>query len=146
MNITMYIQICSFIYFVLLFIVFTLKKKVNNIETKFYKIFLIINLFGLIIDIILAILSGYMNLNSFIYKTIARLYLIYFISWITLLCIYIYIVSKKITTIYESEKSKILNKPFKIFLYTYLLNIFIVLITPNYFKQDKLPNNLTKFT
>lgn len=137
MNITMYIQICSFIYFVLLFIVFTLKKKVNNIETKFYKIFLIINLFGLIIDIILAILSGYMNLNSFIYKTIARLYLIYFISWITLLCIYIYIVSKKITTIYESEKSKILNKPFKIFLYTYLLNIFIVLITPNYFKQDK---------
>ena len=137
MNITMYIQICSFIYFVLLFIVFTLKKKVNNIETKFYKIFLIINLFGLIIDIILAILSGYMNLNSFIYKKIARLYLIYFISWITLLCIYIYIVSKKITTIYESEKSKILNKPFKIFLYTYLLNIFIVLITPNYFKQDK---------
>ena len=137
MNITMYIQICSFIYFVLLFIVFTLKKKVNNIETKFYKIFLIINLFGLIIDIILAILSGYMNLNSFIYKKIARLYLIYFISWITLLCIYIYIVSKKITTIYESEKSKILNKPFKIFLYTYLLNIIVVLITPNYFKQDK---------
>ena len=136
MNITMYVQICSFIYFLLLFVVFTFKKKVNNIETKFYTIFLIINLFGLVTDIVLAILSGFMNLDSFIYKVVARLYLVYFVSWITSLCVYIYIVSNNKTSIFESD-NKTLQKYFKVFLYTYLLNVLIVLLAPNYFKQDQ---------
>ena len=117
----------------LLCAIFLFKKKTKNIETKFYTIFLVTNLIGLIIDICLAFASKFMDLNTIQYKLLARSYLVYFITWIALLTAYLYII------VYN--KKNLLNekmpKTYKIYLLIYTFNILFVLISPNYFKQDE---------
>lgn len=139
MNITIYIQICSLIYFSLLCVVFFYRKRIKNIETNLYSLFLVVNFIGLIVDIILAFASKYMDLNSFTYKFIAKAYLVYFISWVSLLCMYMYIVSKgKKGVIKKSENNKFkLETYFKVFLILYLFSIAFVIFAHNYFSQDE---------
>lgn len=139
MNMTVYIQISSLIYFFLLCVVFFFKEKIDNVETKFYSSFLVVNFIGLIIDICLAVASKYPNFDSMFYIFLAKIYLIYFITWIVLFCIYMYIVScnKKriinISNIFNKDKK---DKGFLFFGLSYVFSIIFVIIAPNYFLTD----------
>ena len=139
-NITVYVQITSFVFFCLLCVVFFVKERVRNVETKFYSIFLVVNFLGLIVDICLAIASGFMDLNSVLYKFIARSYLVYFVSWVYLLCVYIYIVSRNKTGVgifnsFVNSDNK-LDKGFFALYLVYLFSLFFVIVAPNYFSRD----------
>ena len=92
MNITIYLQSTSLLFFTILCIVFFGRKTINNIETRFYSLFLIVNLVGLVVDIVLGISSGVMNYESVCYRFIARIYLVYFVTWFALLCVYFYVI------------------------------------------------------
>ena len=48
---SVYFQICSLFYIVLLICVFFFKKRLNLLENKIYRILMITNAFGLILDI-----------------------------------------------------------------------------------------------
>ena len=134
MNETVYLQVGAILFYILLFLVFFMKKKVRNIETRFYSAFLIVNLLGLMIDIILAIASASMDYKSLIYNIIARLYLVYFVVWISLFSMYMYLVSKNIKSF---RKGKKIEKGLFISLIIMLVSVLIVLFTPNYYKKDE---------
>ncbi len=138
MNITVYIQVCSLLYFALLCVVFFYKKRANNIETKFYGWFLVVNLIGLLVDISLAVASKYMDLNSLLYIFITRTYLVYFISWLSLFTIYMYVVSKNKIGIWYTNKlgEKKLEKYFIVFGLLCLINTILVILLPNYISKD----------
>ena len=133
MNITIYLQSTSLLFFTILCIVFFGRKTINNIETRFYSLFLIVNLVGLVVDIVLGISSGVMNYESVCYRFIARIYLVYFVTWVALLCVYMYVISRKKKTFFESNKK--LQRWLIISVIFYAFNIIVVLISPNYFKN-----------
>ena len=133
MNITIYLQSTSLLFFTILCIVFFGRKTINNIETRFYSLFLIVNLVGLVVDIVLGISSGVMNYESVCYRFIARIYLVYFVTWVALLCVYMYVISRKKKTFFESNKA--LQRWLIISVIFYAFNIIVVLISPNYFKN-----------
>ena len=130
MNITMYLQTSTLLFYILLFIIFFTKKKVRNVETNFYGAFLIVNLVGLLIDISLALASSYYDLNSIFYDLLARSYLAYFIVWISLFNIYMYLISNEIKSFHKGER---LEKGVFYFLIFMFINVLIVYITPNYY-------------
>ena len=137
MNITIYIQICSFVYFLVLCLVFCFKNKMNNIETRLYRVFLIVNFFGLIIDISLGYVSPYVDFSNVLYRILAKMYLIYFVTWVSLLSIYMYVVTFNIKTIIVVKNSrKMINNYFKKFSLIYLINIILIVLFPNYFFRD----------
>ena len=133
MNATVYLQVSALLFYILLFLVFFMKKKVRNIETRFYGAFLVVNLLGLMVDIILAIASTYMDYNSLIYTIIARTYLAYFVVWISLFNIYMYIVSQGIRSTHKGKK---IEPGLLIFIIFMLINILVVYFAPNYYEKD----------
>lgn len=55
MNGTIYIQIISLVYSFMLMIVYFSKKRLNTPENKVYKILIIVNFVGIILDVICAV-------------------------------------------------------------------------------------------
>ena len=94
-----YFSISSLIFLIVFMIVFFLKKKVDNIDTKTYGAILIITLIGIILDVSCFFLyqSGF-DYNNIIYKTMAKLEFIYYFLW--LITYWYYMVS----TIYVNKK------------------------------------------
>lgn len=88
-----YVLLTSFFYLVLLTIVYFSKKRFSNSENKVFKLLLISNLIGIILDVLSMIiipLEDYHLLGEIINK----MYLIYLIIWITLFTFYTYFISK----------------------------------------------------
>jgi signal transduction histidine kinase len=131
---TVFLQIGTLLFYTLLCVVFFVKKKVKNIETEFYGVFLVINFIGLIIDIVLAFASATMDLTSPLYDFIARSYLVYFVLWVSLFNIYIYLVSRNIKSFFKDGN---VERGFLIFSLFMIFNIIIVILTPNYYIQDE---------
>ena len=133
MNATVYLQVSALLFYILLFLVFFMKKKVRNIETRFYGAFLIVNLLGLMIDIILAMASTYMDYESLLYNIIARSYLAYFVIWISLFSTYMYIVSMGIKELYKGKKIDI---GIVVCTLCMVFNVLIVYLAPNHYVKD----------
>lgn len=115
-------SICSFIYIIIFTIVYFSKTRINLIENKVYTWLLITTIVGLSIDII-----GYFSfkngVDSIINITIAKIYLIYYFTWIYLLTIYTYLVSMK-------HKHKNYKNMFSVLKIIYLLIVLIIPILP----------------
>lgn len=97
----MYFQICSFVYMLMITIIFFSKKRVKNGETKIFSLLSIINVFGLILDIIIVYISYKYPNNNILYP-LNKLYLIYILAWALLFNIYIFFITidKKYKKIY----------------------------------------------
>lgn len=113
-------SICSFIYIIIFSIVYFSKTRINLVENKIYTLLLITTIVGLSIDIIgyFAFLDGVAN--SVKNLGIAKIYLIYYFTWIYLLTIYTYIISTKQKKTNFTNLFKKLSK----------LYIIIILIIP----------------
>ena len=112
-------SICSFIYIIIFSIVYFSKTRINLIENKIYTLLLISTVIGLSIDII-----GYFSFLDGITDSIknlgiAKIYLVYYFTWIFLFTIYTYIISTK-------EKHKNYKKLFKNLGKIYLVIILII--------------------
>ena len=91
-----YFSISSIIFLFIFIIIFFSKDNSKNIETKMYSILLVLTFLGTILDIVgFSLYKQGMEVNSFIYKSLARVMLIYFILWSTLFFKYTYSVSEK---------------------------------------------------
>ena len=84
----MYFQVCSFFYMVMILVMFFSKKRIKNGETKLFTLLSIINIIGIILDIVIVYLSyvtpGHMSLYI-----LNKFYLIYILFWTALFSIYI---------------------------------------------------------
>lgn len=124
-----FFQLISLIYMSLLILVYFSKKRLDTIENKIFKVLMITNFIGLVIDIMsvytIMNMNKIPNMNAFITK----LYLAYLLSWIFIFTLYIFAISKK-----EKED---FNKTLKTIVVLGLIGIFIMAVLPLYYKESK---------
>ncbi len=121
-------SVCCLLFLSCLLFIYFSKDRVDNIETRIYSYLLVINFFGLIIDVI-----GYGFLNVFdatslINVIISHIYLIYYFTWGYILTIYIFIISMSIN---NSKKEKY-RKLVSIFYFFVILLLICLPININY--------------
>ena len=88
------VQIVSLVFLMLLIIVYFSKDTINNIENKIYRHSIIVNLFCILLDITSIFTIYYMN-GTLFNIIISKLYLVSILLWISLLTIYIFMISLK---------------------------------------------------
>lgn len=132
MNGTIYIQIISLIYSFMLMVVYFSKKRLNTPENKVYKLLIIINFIGIILDVICAVATFKMVEVKTYNILIAKLYLMYFVTWIMGFSTYTYAISIK----KENKENKI-KKYLIIDLIQFIIYTLIVFILPLEFVKSE---------
>ena len=118
----LFCQIFSLIYMLALAFIFNSKKRIESIENKIFKIIMITNIIGLIIEIS-CFLLGYYNVgNSLICKLMVKLYLIYLVTFVMIFTIYLLHISRK-----NNLKIEIINVANSIY---YIICILILTLLP----------------
>ena len=137
MNIDMYgsfyFQVCSLAYIILLAFVFFSRRKLNTIENKVYSILIILNLFGVTVDIA-SIYYGFFKPESPLLILLAKIYLMYLVAYIIVVTLYYIIISYAGTS--TEKKKTIYKKLAKWFLAAEIIFSIVVLILPLYFNTD----------
>ena len=116
-----YILLTTLFYIVLLAIVYFSKKRFLNIENKIFKMMLVTNIIGIILDV-LSITIIPMEKYQLLGLIINKFYLIYLITWITLFTFYTYFVSK-----YDVNY---VLKRLNIFKVSFYLIVILILVLP----------------
>ena len=127
MNFGVSFSVCSFLYSMLLIIVYFSKERISSIENKSYIGMMISNFFGIII----AILCYYFLVKKDLYPILnlitSKLYLVYVLTWISFFTMYIIIIS------YTKNNFKEYYKKIKIGLFfIYCILLIILLKLPLY--------------
>ena len=128
---SLYFQICSLFYIVLLMIIFFSKDKIKSKENKIFSILIVSNFIGLLLDLT----STYMALtdvNNPLLNFISKLYLIYLLTWISLFTFYTFVISYSKNNSNEFSKTKKYKNVKKISIILYTLMSFLLLILPLY--------------
>ena len=93
-NMTMLIFFCI-IYMVCLSVIYFSKQRINNQENKIYKKLIVLNIIGLIIQLLCDYVSyKYDSINLIFSNFILRIYLVYFILWINLFMSYLIAITR----------------------------------------------------
>ena len=93
-NKTTFLVIFSFIYMISLAIIYLSKKRIKNKENKIYTTMILINTFGLIIQLYLEVITKNMNvINPIITSLVLKLYLIHFIAYLSMITKYLLVIS-----------------------------------------------------
>lgn len=88
-NMTMLILFCI-IYMICLSIIYFSKQRIDNQENKIYKKLLVLNIIGLIIQLLCDYVSyKYDYINPIVSNFILRIYLVYFVLWINQFMLYL---------------------------------------------------------
>lgn len=128
---SLYFQICSLFYIVLLMIIFFSKDKIKSKENKIFSILIVSNFIGLLLDLT----STYMALtdvNNPLLNFISKLYLVYLLTWISLFTFYTFVISYSKNNSNEFSKTKKYKSVKKISIILYTLMAFLLLILPLY--------------
>ena len=126
---------CSFIYTIIIALIYFFKKRVNNIETKFYSILMAISLLNLYLELMLCVnVLLKVNIDSLLNIFFNRIFLISLFSWVTVFTIYIIKISfgncEKIMEKITFE-GNLLKKPVLIIFIIYIIiMVFLMSILP----------------
>ena len=90
----MYFQICSFFYMLMIVILFFSKRRIRNEETENFAILSIVNMIGILLDIIIVYLS-YVTPGHTILYILNKFYLLYIVLWTAIFYIYIVLITVK---------------------------------------------------
>ena len=132
-NGTIYIQIISLIYSFMLMIVYFSKKRLNTPENKVYKLLIIVNFVGIILDVVCAISTFKMTEVKLYNIIIAKLYLLYFVTWIMGFATYTFAISIK-----ENEKNERIKKYLIVDLIMFIVYTITVFLLPLEFVKSDL--------
>ncbi len=128
---SVYFQIISLCYILMLIFVFFSKKRIDSLENKIYKFLLITNGLGLILDILSVYTIKYRNEMPITNYFVTKFYLIYLLTWISEFTFYIVTLTKEESKYYERRK--------KILLYIYLISVVAIFVLPlNYFSEGDI--------
>ena len=93
MGSSIFFPICAIPFSILIIVLFLKKEHINSYETKIYKILIILNFIGLMLELLCTfgslIYNQYPIISNFIYKS----YLLYLLSWTALFTYYVYRIS-----------------------------------------------------
>ena len=124
---SLYFQMISLAYTVLLLIIFFNKKKINSIENKIYSRLILINIFGIIFDLSSTYLA-IIDVTNPMLIVLQKFYLIYLIVWMLFFTIYTIVISRN----KKSDGYDIYNKIKKVLYPIVFISIFIILLLPLY--------------
>lgn len=93
--ISVYFSVCCLIFLAIIAYFYYSKSRLNNVDNRLFSILLITNLIGIVIDVVGYLFFQVFSLESTINKTIAKVYLIYYLCYTFILLLYIYNVSFK---------------------------------------------------
>lgn len=119
----MYFQVASFFYMLMILVMFFSKKRIKNDEMRIFSILSIINIIGILLDIIIVFLS-YVSPGILPLYILNKFYLLYILYWISLFCIYVGNISLK------NEKYQRNLK--KCIMYLNIISTILILIIPIY--------------
>lgn len=116
------ILVCSLFYSMLTMGTFFSKKRVNSIENRIFSAIIIVNCFGLLLDISSVSLALLGN-TTIIFDLVNKVYITYLLTWLTLFTFYTIVVS--FNKIYY-------NKIKKIFIAIYIISLLTIILLPLY--------------
>lgn len=123
---SIFFQSISLVYVMLIGMVYFSKKRINNIENKLYGTLIITNMFGLVLDIFSVYTIIHMNEIPIINLIVTKAYLIYLLTWITILTIYMKAISNT-------------NNRYIQFLFIYIISLILIVVLPlNYFNEGAI--------
>ena len=129
MNGSFFCQLISLIYIISISILFISKKKIDSIENKLFKLIIVANILGLVVEIT-CFLLGYYNIENIILcQTMVKLYLIYLVSFVMIFTVYLLYISSKTKNIKNGQK--ILNIIYYVFSVLLLIFLPINLVNKN---------------
>ena len=120
--VNMYFQIASFFYMLMVLIVFLSKNKVKNFETEIFLFLSLVNMVGIVVDIVLIFFGYYDPYNDIVYL-LNKVYLAYIVCWVSLFSLYILKVTVPKT---NKEYNKIINRIYLIFTIVSIICIFLL--------------------
>ena len=121
--------IFSIIYVLGLSFLYFSKDRICNKENKIYKVMLITNIIGLVLQLLCDYISYYYgNIPKFICDIIFKSYLVYFVVWINLMFLYLI----------EISFDKYKNKIFKVNTIAIVAEILIIIISPYELYRDSV--------
>ena len=88
-------SICCLIFLTMLIIFYFSKKRLNSLNNRLFTALMIINIIGIFIDVGGFVSFKTFGIENFINILVSKIYLIYFITYVFVLFLYIYNVSTK---------------------------------------------------
>ena len=129
--------ICSFIYMLLLSVVYFSKKRISTIENKMYSILLVLNVIGLVLEFFCCITVPVREQIPIINLICNRAYLLYFASFVSLFTLYIYMVCNKDDSSSDDLKSFFNSKETMVTTFIYIVLAGGVLFFPLSYYYDE---------
>ncbi|MBE6161586.1 MAG: hypothetical protein E7158_05170, partial [Firmicutes bacterium] len=129
--------VCSLIYMILLCAIYFSKKRIKTTETEIYAILLILNVIGLILELLCCLTVKYREEIPILNVIANRSYLVYFATFVSLFTVYVYVACFKLK---KGDKFTIIkfNKIEKIIIcFIYFALILFVLFLPIKYYYDK---------
>ena len=127
---------CSLIYMLLLSIVYFTKNRMKTTETEIYAKLLILNIIGLILELVCCYTVINMDSIPIINTLCNRLYLFYFASFVTLFTIYVYFTCNKAEYIDKNQIIKFNKFEILIISVVYIAVLILVLFLPLYYNNE----------
>ena len=122
-----FFPMCAIPFAILIIILFFKKGYTNSIETKLYKILIITNFVGLILELLCSIATTFYDTNRFLSDIIYKSYLVYLLDWTAIFTYYVYRISTfKLPNLSNIKKYLIVFSCILINVIVYILPIELV--------------------
>ena len=124
---------CSLIYSILLLILYFSKSRIRNMENKIYSILVIINVIGLILELLCCYFTfknGTTPFNSLMCIVCNKIFIVYMLSWVSIFTYYIFYISQSSKNKSQKELQKFQNKSKQVALMLYVLFFIISTFLP----------------
>lgn len=128
---SLYFQICSLFYIVLLMVIFFSKDKIKSKENKIFSILIVTNFIGLLLDLASTYIA-LTDLNNPLLNFISKLYLIYLLTWISLFTFYTFVISYSKNNSTEFSKTTKYRNVKQLSLILYFVMALLLLVLPLY--------------
>ena len=128
---SLYFQICSLFYIVLLMVIFFSKDKIKSKENKIFSILIVTNFIGLLLDLASTYIA-LTDLNNPLLNFISKLYLIYLLTWISLFTFYTFVISYSKNNSTEFSKTTRYKNVKQVSLILYFVMALLLLVLPLY--------------
>ena len=122
--------VCSLVYSIMLIITFYSKKRLNVFENKIYRLLIIINFIGLLLELANFYTVYHMDKIPIINGIVAHTYLLYLLTWMTLFTFYIIVISTKQADLTEEQNVEKYKKKMKFWYLYYVIFSILVLVLP----------------
>lgn len=126
---SLYFQIASTFYILLIMLVFFSKKRLASRENKVYSVLIVTNFFGLILDLASTYLA-LVDFDNIMLNPLCKLFLVYLVVWLSLFVYYTFVVSLK-----KDDNRRYINKLkicYKVVLVACIVGSILVFVLPLY--------------